>query len=73
VPSIAVIEPLTTASEPDNDMQTADKAQKWDAAMAKFTVLCLKCSHGCHAAHARMWFEKHRVCPVPECSCLCND
>nr|KAK5436141.1 hypothetical protein LTR18_009720 [Exophiala xenobiotica] len=73
VPSIAVIEPSTTASEPDNDMQTAGKAQKWDTAMAKFTVLCLKCSHGCHAAHARMWFEKHRVCPVPECSCLCNE
>jgi hypothetical protein len=47
-------------------------ATKWDNAMSRFTVLCVKCSHGCHAAHARMWFEKHRICPVPECSCLCN-
>lgn len=48
-------------------------AETWDAAMTRFTVICVKCSHGCHAAHARMWFEKHRVCPVPECSCLCNE
>lgn len=55
------------------DRTAAEAAETWDAAMSRFTVVCVKCSHGCHAAHARMWFEKHRVCPVPECSCLCNE
>lgn len=55
------------------DRAEAEAAERWDTAMSRFTVLCVKCSHGCHAAHARMWFQKHRVCPVPECSCLCNE
>jgi len=55
------------------DRAEAEAAEKWDTAMSRFTVLCVKCSHGCHAAHARMWFQKHRVCPVPECACLCNE
>ncbi|KEF58263.1 uncharacterized protein A1O9_06189 [Exophiala aquamarina CBS 119918] len=55
------------------DRAETEAAERWDTAMSRFTVLCVKCSHGCHAAHARMWFQKHRVCPVPECSCLCNE
>ncbi|KAG9777947.1 hypothetical protein KCU88_g4359, partial [Aureobasidium melanogenum] len=64
-PSVSSREQVEEASQPD-------VLRNWDSAMSRFTVLCLKCSHGCHAAHARMWFEKHHVCPVPECSCLCN-
>ncbi|EXJ85532.1 hypothetical protein A1O1_05896 [Capronia coronata CBS 617.96] len=56
----------------DDDDEGQEMSQIWDVAMSRFTVLCLKCSHGCHAGHARMWFERHQVCPVPECSCLCN-
>lgn len=33
---------------------------------------CLTCHHGYHAHHAEEWFLKHYVCPVPDCSCLCN-
>ncbi|OQV04580.1 hypothetical protein CLAIMM_09440 [Cladophialophora immunda] len=74
VPDITVAAPPGSApgQEPDGVMEMIETARKWDSAMSRFTVMCLKCSHGCHAAHARMWFEKHRVCPVPECTCLCN-
>ncbi|KIW44578.1 uncharacterized protein PV06_03038 [Exophiala oligosperma] len=73
VPSIAVDEAATPQQELDREVQMAEQARQWDSTMAKLTVLCLKCSHGCHAAHARMWFEKHRICPVPECRCVCNE
>lgn len=73
IPSMTI--PATSAvdSVADREFQKAEAARKWDAAMSRFTVLCVKCSHGCHSAHARMWFEKHRVCPVPDCRCLCNE
>ncbi|KAL6244591.1 hypothetical protein RBB50_008119 [Rhinocladiella similis] len=73
VPTIAVDEAASSEQELDREMQKAEQALQWDSKMAKLTVLCLKCSHGCHAAHARMWFERHRICPVPECRCLCNE
>jgi WD40 repeat protein len=73
VPDIVLDRPLILAAEPSLETQKVEAARKWDVAMSRFTVLCVKCSHGCHAAHARMWFEKHRVCPVPECRCLCNE
>ncbi|OAP57533.1 hypothetical protein AYL99_08271 [Fonsecaea erecta] len=75
VPDIMVAAPSGSApdQEPDGGMGMAENARRWDSAMSRFTVMCLKCSHGCHAAHARMWFEKHRVCPVPDCTCLCNE
>lgn len=72
VPSITVDQPSTSTPDAENSTTSAEEAERWDLAMSKFTVLCLKCSHGYHAAHARMWFEKHRVCPVPDCRCLCN-
>lgn len=30
---------------------------------------CLICNHGSHAGHAKEWFSKHTLCPVPECEC----
>ncbi|KIW15244.1 hypothetical protein PV08_05289 [Exophiala spinifera] len=73
VPTIAVEEAATPQQGVDREVQKAEQARQWDSTMAKLTVLCLKCSHGFHAAHARMWFERHRICPVPECRCLCNE
>jgi hypothetical protein len=40
--------------------------------LAKLINFCLKCSHGFHADHSRTWFSKHKMCPVPECTCLCS-
>ncbi|KAK9602142.1 hypothetical protein V6Z90_000288 [Aspergillus fumigatus] len=40
--------------------------------MRRFIVFCINCNHGFHAHHAREWFAKHKVCPVAECSCICD-
>lgn len=63
------------ADDDHDDAVTKQKKhdREWDEKMARFTVYCVKCSHGCHASHARMWFTKHSVCPVPTCQCICNE
>ena len=33
---------------------------------------CQSCRHGGHAIHMLQWFEKHKVCPVSECTCECE-
>lgn len=33
---------------------------------------CLSCNHGMHSGHAREWFAKHKICPVPDCACRCK-
>lgn len=38
----------------------------------QWPTFCLSCNHGLHAGHAKEWFARHDVCPVPDCSCLCN-
>ncbi|KAF7506421.1 hypothetical protein GJ744_011775 [Endocarpon pusillum] len=46
--------------------------------LRKFIAFCIKCSHGFHANHAMDWFrgvsgrQGHSVCPVSECSCVCD-
>ncbi|CAL5870118.1 uncharacterized protein PFLUO_LOCUS4353 [Penicillium psychrofluorescens] len=40
--------------------------------MRRFVVFCIHCNHGFHAHHAREWFLRHKVCPVAECSCICD-
>ncbi|KAL4808911.1 hypothetical protein BDV18DRAFT_133468 [Aspergillus unguis] len=40
--------------------------------MRRFIVFCINCNHGFHAHHAREWFDRHKVCPVAECSCICD-
>ena len=44
----------------------------------RFIAFCIKCNHGFHANHAMDWFcgvngrQGHSVCPVSECSCVCD-
>lgn len=40
--------------------------------LARFATFCISCGHGFHASHARTWFRKHGMCPVPDCQCLCG-
>jgi hypothetical protein len=40
--------------------------------MKRFVVFCIHCNHGFHAHHASDWFKRHKVCPVAECSCICD-
>lgn len=37
----------------------------------RWPMFCLKCNHGYHSVHARQWFGRYDVCPVPSCACLC--
>lgn len=59
------------AAEAAARKKESEKA-RLEAAMAKFLTFCLRCGHGFHANHARGWFERHSVCPVPDCRCLCT-
>lgn len=38
----------------------------------ELTMYCFSCQHCFHAGEGREWFARHRVCPVPECTCLCG-
>ncbi|GAB7344986.1 hypothetical protein MBLNU457_3411t1 [Dothideomycetes sp. NU457] len=40
--------------------------------LSRFITFCASCGHGFHAHHAKHWFEKHGMCPVPDCQCLCG-
>ena len=40
--------------------------------MAKLITFCMRCNHGFHSHHARDWYAKHRLCPVPDCQCTCG-
>ncbi|KAH4292927.1 hypothetical protein HBH64_178270 [Parastagonospora nodorum] len=39
---------------------------------ARLMVFCMGCSHGFHGHHARDWFARHAMCPVPDCGCMCG-
>ncbi|KAK6363369.1 hypothetical protein TWF730_000802 [Orbilia blumenaviensis] len=43
------------------------KGEKVDDMYDKWFNFCLICNHGSHAGHAKEWFSKHTLCPVPEC------
>ena len=68
------------ANEASKNTQDVSDARKDGANMllSKFTVFCIKCSHGFHAGHAREWFggyagrQGHSVCPVSNCNCICD-
>ena len=40
--------------------------------LGRFITFCASCGHGFHAQHAKHWFAKHGMCPVPDCQCLCG-
>lgn len=81
--SVVIVEDTGSAgeeSEADQARAEVERVKQLDEAMARFTVFCVKCSHGFHAQHARMWFQGdpmggsrggHTVCPVPRCECEC--
>lgn len=56
---------------PDTSTVVGATALKVDETMAKFINFCISCGHGYHANHAREWFAKHQICPVPSCKCMC--
>lgn len=74
----------TNISKPGSDLlgktsQELAQSKPVDQEMLrKFIAFCIKCSHGFHANHAMDWFrgvsgrQGHSVCPVSECSCVCD-
>jgi WD repeat-containing protein mio len=71
----------TTGSKTRSDQirKTAAQGKSVDEDMLrKFIAFCVKCGHGFHANHAIDWFrgvngrQGHSVCPVSECSCVCD-
>jgi WD40 repeat protein len=40
--------------------------------LARQPLYCMACQHVFHGHHARDWFARHRMCPVPECGCMCG-
>ncbi|KAF2845873.1 ubiquitin-protein ligase-like protein E3 [Plenodomus tracheiphilus IPT5] len=39
---------------------------------SRLMVFCMRCTHGFHGHHAREWFGRHAMCPVPDCGCMCG-
>lgn len=70
--------PKATADAVKDTQNTSDAKKDREDMIRKFTVFCIKCSHGFHAHHARQWFggyagrDGHKVCPVSNCQCICD-
>jgi hypothetical protein len=58
--------------EKNSDSKPDLRRPSEDDLVRRFVVFCINCNHGFHANHAKGWFTKHRVCPVAECSCICD-
>jgi hypothetical protein len=40
--------------------------------LSRQAVYCMTCMHVSHGHHARDWFARHKMCPVPDCQCMCG-
>jgi hypothetical protein len=57
---------------PDPSKPGAAESLKQEDLEARLMVFCMGCSHGFHGHHARDWFARHGMCPVPDCGCMCG-
>jgi WD repeat-containing protein mio len=57
---------------PDPAKLGGAEALKEEDALGRQIVFCMKCGHGFHGHHARDWFARHKMCPVPDCQCMCG-
>jgi hypothetical protein len=57
---------------PDPGKQGAAQTLEEEDLEARLMVFCMSCTHGFHGHHARDWFGRHRMCPVPDCGCVCG-
>ncbi|KAH7135695.1 hypothetical protein B0J11DRAFT_167088 [Dendryphion nanum] len=57
---------------PDPSKVGAAQALKEEDLEARLMVFCMNCTHGFHGHHARDWFARHAMCPVPDCQCMCG-
>lgn len=61
----------TSEREIDGGKETG-AARRETELLGRFVTFCASCGHGFHAHHAKHWFAKHGMCPVPDCRCLCG-
>lgn len=38
----------------------------------RFIDVCQACGHMSHSDHADLWFARNKLCPVPDCQCMCK-
>lgn len=57
---------------PDPAKVGAAQTLKEEDLEARLMVFCMSCAHGFHGHHARDWFARHAMCPVPDCQCMCG-
>lgn len=57
---------------PDPAKPGGAETLKGEDAEARLMVFCMNCTHGFHGHHARDWFARHAMCPVPDCGCMCG-
>ena len=57
---------------PDPSKVGAAQTLKEEDMEARLMVFCMNCTHGFHGHHARDWFARHAMCPVPDCQCMCG-
>jgi hypothetical protein len=57
---------------PDPSKVGAAQTLKEEDMEARLMVFCMSCTHGFHGHHARDWFARHAMCPVPDCQCMCG-
>ncbi|KAF5852100.1 hypothetical protein GGP41_000852 [Bipolaris sorokiniana] len=57
---------------PDPARQGGYETLKGEDREARLMVFCMSCTHGFHGHHARDWFARHAMCPVPDCGCMCG-
>jgi hypothetical protein len=57
---------------PDPAKQGGYETLKGEDHEARLMVFCMSCTHGFHGNHARDWFARHAMCPVPDCGCMCG-
>lgn len=57
---------------PDPSKVGAAQTLKEEDLESRLMVFCMNCTHGFHGNHARDWFARHAMCPVPDCQCMCG-
>ena len=57
---------------PDPNKPGAYETLQAEDLESRLMVFCMSCTHGFHGHHARDWFARHAMCPVPDCSCMCG-
>ncbi|UPX12944.1 uncharacterized protein EKO05_0003476 [Ascochyta rabiei] len=57
---------------PDPTKPGGAETLKGEDLESRLMVFCMNCTHGFHGHHARDWFARHAMCPVPDCRCMCG-